>query len=567
MAQIEGFLTSHPLWAASSTTPSWIPFDSPPRTPKPYVSLSTIPGGNTQAGPADPPLPANQIRGFYNENFQLSPWFEMPHLAPTTIDEGRILSTVSIGISIHNAYRRTSLIWNSVVNGAGAGSELTGPTPPELIAPQGGISNQDLVFVISTDGVPVVDDTLDFGFDDGSLLQISVAFTRLVFFDIFPEAGIQEVLGFLTEILMAKDGTEQRHALRRFPRQKFRVEFRQENTDMTRLLNLLNGRQGSVYGLPLWHESCVLSQAATALDTVLNVDSTAFRDFRNGGTAVVFTSREFNDILTIDSFTGTTITLVNPLVNSYPAGTLVMPVRLATTGPRQSGSRWPRRLTRLAVEFIVEDIDVDLADTSGWGMLNGKVLVDDGNAIRGTVNEGIEASLVTLDPQIGVRKMFSFAPTGRYVSTKTWFAQGIEYLWEIRQLLHAFRGRQTSFYLPADRDNLNVTADIGTGVSLFVIDNASLSHVVGTTTYEFARFTEIDGTKTTVEMDTVEVSEDQLTETVNIVGTFPATILAANIIRCELIQKVRFDTDNFTINYEPGRPGARISAPIRTVLD
>jgi hypothetical protein len=518
-------------------------------------------------GPAPTPRVPNKINGLYVENLQLSPWFEMMHVQPKSIDEGRILATVNVPMSVHNAYRRTPINWTAFVNGGGIGTSLTGSTPPQTIRPQTSVT--DLIYIIETDGVPVVDDELEFVFSDSSTILVPVEFSRLFYFDWFPEEGYSEELGFLTEIMTSKDGTEQRHALRRYPRQKFRMEFREDGAELTRLLHTLLGRAGATWGIPLWHEATVLSASAAALDTVINVGSTDYRDFRTLGVAVIFQERGILDIMQIDSFTANTITAVNPLVNAYPKGTLVMPVRVAKTGGAQRGSRWPRRAARLSLEFTVEDVAQDLADTAGWPTLNSKVLIDDGNALgrSGTVREEVNADIVVLDPEIGSRAQFDFALLSRYVTRKSWYPSGIQKLWEIRQLLHALRGRQTSWYLPADRDNLVLTQDISLGANTFTIENAGVSYVAGVSSHEYVRVTETDGTQTTKKMLSSAASLDGLSETVTVDGTWPAGILIADVQRMEIIHKVRFNSDKIQIRYERGRPGARVTAPVTTVVD
>lgn len=567
MAQVAGFLVG----GLAGAVPAWNP--PVPISPHPAQTKAawswTMPaaGAPTSPGPVPPPRVRLKIGGLFDEREQLNPWFGMVHVSPKAIDEGRVLSQVNIEMSVHNAYRRVPVGWTGFANGAGEGSELTGSTPPQTIYPQASIT--DLVFVIGTDGVPVVDDVLTFTFGDGSVIEVPIAFSRLVFWPFFPEEGYTEELGFLTEVLTAKDGTEQRHSVRQYPRQRFRLEFREEGGSLTRLMHTLVGRPGATYGVPLWHEQTVLTSAVSAGDAVIDVQETAYRDFRVLGTAVVFLADGHYDIMQIQSLGATSITPVNPVVHDYPVGTIVMPIRLATTGTAQRGARWVRRAGRVSVVFDVKDTQVDLADDSGWDTLNGAVCIDDGNAAGqgGTVPDSVKAPLVVFDPEVGGRENFAFAAIGRHQSQKSWYPRGAAYLWKVRQLLHALRGRQVAWYLPSDRDGLVVTEDIVAGAKTFVVENAGLTYVAGHVAADYVRFVEANGTVTTAKCESGVASVDGLTETITTVGTFAANINAADIVRAMIIHKVRFDTDMFSIRYERGRPGARITAPVITVLD
>lgn len=568
MARIYGLVSGHPLQADSPVAPSSVPFDSPPRTPLPYIydDLRTF-GGSPAPGPVGPARVPNKISGLYHEALQLDQWFEMAHALPRSIDLGRILATTNVDMTVHNAYRRQTITWNSFVNGAGAGTELTGPTPPQILSPQE--STIDLVLVVGTDGVPVVDDILSFGFTSGDSAVVPIALSRLVYFPFFPQHGFTEELSFLTDVLRSKDGTEKRASLRRVPRVRFKLQFREEDDggDLLTLHHFLLGRPASTFGIPLWHESTVLTTAQSVSDTVINVRQTDYRQFIAGGVGVVFRKGLAPDIFQIDSFTDTTITPVNPMVGDFPVGTLVMPVKLAKATARQRGSRWPVTLGQLAVEFDVLDILEDLADLSAWGTYNSKVLIDDYNAMgRGSVREAIEADVVVLDNGVGPLEKYTFAPNGRFVTQKQWAPQGISKLWDVRALLYSLRGQQASFYMPTDRDDLVAIADLSSGSDALSITYVGLIYVFGNGYRDHIRVTLYDGTVYEREIIDVSQNEAGTEEYLQLASTWPTTHAFADVRRIEFLQNVRLAADTISLKYEPGRPGARVNIPLTAVL-
>lgn len=567
MVRIYGLVSGHPLQADSPVAPSSVPFDSPPRTPLPVPYDDLVSVGSTVAGPAPTPRVPNKISGLYHEALQLDQWFDLAHALPRSIDLGRILATTNIDMTVHSAYRRQTITWNSFVNGAGAGTELTGPTPPQILSPQE--STIGLVLVIGTDGVPVVDDTLDFGFTSGDTPIVPIAFSRLVYFPFFPQAGFTEELSFLTDVLRSKNGTEKRASLRRVPRVRFKLKFREDDGsgDLITLHHYLLGRPASTFGIPLWHESTVLTAAQVASDAVINVRQTDYRQFIDGGVAVVFQKGLAPDIFQIDSFTDTTITPVNPMVGNFPAGTLVMPVKLAKATARQRGSRWPVTLGQLSVEFDVLDILEDLSDLSAWGTYNSKVLVDDWNVVgRGSVREAIEADIVVLDNEVGTLEKYVFAPTGRFVTQKQWAPQGASKLWDVRALLYSLRGQQASFYMPTDRDDLVAIADLSSGSDSLTITYAGLVYVFGNGYRDHIRVTLYDGTVYEREIIDVSQNEAQTEEYLQLASTWPTTHAFADVQRIEFLQNVRLAADTISLKYEPGRPGARVNVPLTAVL-
>lgn len=567
MAQINGLVLPFQIPAIAASIPTRLPMAFPPLNRLPW--LVTLPTKSTPPLPGPtPPVPVpNKINGLYDERNQISPWFDMAHALPRRIDLGRILATTNIQMTVHSAYRSVTTTWNTFVNGAGAGTVLTGPTPPQILSPHE--STVGLVLIIGTDGVPVVDDTLDFGFTTGDTPFVPISFSRLVYFPIFPEEGIVEDLGFLTDVLTSKDGTEKRASLRAVPRVTYKLRFRDDDQTMGRLRHFLLGRPGSTYGIPLWMESTVLTSPVAASDLIINVQSTDYRQFVAGGVAVVFRPGTAPDIFQIDSFTQTTITPVNPMVGDFPiAGTIVMPVKLATANNRQSGNRWPINLSQLSVQFDVRDALEDLSDVTAWPTLNGKLLIDDCNALgSGSVREGIAAEIVVLDNETGPLQKYAFVANGRYSTRKQWFPSGIANLWKIRQLLYALRGQQASFYMPTNRDEMIPIADLNSGSDSLSIEYVGYTYVFGNGYRDWIRVTLNDGTVYDREVIATTQNEAGTEEYLQLATNWPATHPLADVARIEFLQNVRLSADTIPLRYEPGRPGARVTVPVISVLD
>ncbi len=554
------------LFAEPGNRPSWMPLPFAGANIDPAdIGQGLVAGPGPTIIPKPPPPTPQQIPFQFDQRTTIHPWFDEMHVVPRRLDLGRVLATTNIPMTVHNAYRTQTWTWNSFVNNAGAGTELTGPTPPQILSPQE--STQALVLVVTTDGVPVVDTTLDFGFTSGDLIPVPIIFSRLVFFPLFPEKGFREELGWLCEVFKSKDGTEKRSSVRRFPRVRYRLRFRLDGPELALLHNVLLGRPGATYGIPLWHESTVLSADVATDDVVIPVQDTRWRQFRDDGVGVIYDDRFIFDIFQIASFTDTVITPVNPVVLSLPKGTRVMPVRLATTPNRQSGRRFPISLGDMELAFDVRDVDEDLSDLSEWGTYDGKPFIDDCNAIgRGSVREGVQADLVVLDNDVGPRQQFSYEPNAKWGTQKQWAPSGIEKLWYIRQLLYALRGRQTSFFMPTNREDLKPIAPLAIGDKNLSIEYVGYNYVFGNGYRDNIRVTLVDGTQLTRKVDAAAQNEAQTEEYLTVDTNWPANVPVADIARIEFLQNLRLNTDSVTLRYEPGRPGARVSFPVTSVL-
>lgn len=491
-------------------------------------------------------------------------WFERVHATPKSIELGNILTTVSREIEIYNAYREEDRTFTSATNNAGTGVSFVGlPSLPTTILSQDGA-----VFdvQISSIGQPSIDGTLDFVLDIVSL-SIPITGERVVMFPFEPEQPIAEVLEGKTDIMTAVSGKEQRMSIREHPRQFFSMLFRIEDGNIRhRAISRLFSWVG-VFGIPVWFESRNLNAAVLSGETVLQVDTTN-ADFRDAGLCIVWTSPTEFDALEITSHTDTTITLTTPVTRDYGAGsTLVMPLRLAYPEENRNVQRYLNNLDDIEMAFTVIDNGVDLSDISAWPTHNGKVMLDDANVTGNSkrVADQIVQPLVVFDNETGNRQQLSTVPVGRYVMQKGFDGDGAAKIWKVRQLFHALRGSQVSFYIPTHYNDISLMQNLTIGSDL--MDIAHMDYVTYINAQEPLKSIRVelnDGTVYTREV--LSASEiDSTTERLVVDSTWPATVLISDVYRISFLRLSRFDRDQ--ISFIHSRPGqATIRSQVRSVL-
>jgi hypothetical protein len=493
-------------------------------------------------------------------------WFEKFHVIPRSFAFGNIVSTQTAAIEVYNSSRRTNHDWLTFVNNAGAGVTLLGePALPSIVRYQHG----DVMSVqVSTNGPPRVNSTLDFTFDIGNTIRVPITLQRVVLFGMQPEAGYVEHLEFLTDVLRHLDGTEQRVSLRKCPRQIFEWNvILADGPERARVENVLFDWQSQAFGVAIWHEASLAPSAITAGATTITLTSTANADYRDGGLFLIYQDQLTYDVLQLASHTGTTLTSSTAVLNSYPAGTLVMPLRTALTNSSVSGSRWRLNGAQLQLRFQVNDNDADLSSTAGWNTFNSKVLVDVGTVVQDTLSESYDRELVVLDSQTGLISQTAVSDRGTRMSVLTLRTGTPAELWKVRQLLHALRGKQTSFYLPTFFSDLVVAANISSGSNTMVVTYCGYSQFVRNRQPKNAiRLTLADGSTVTNTITGSSYTSGP-NETLTVGTNWGANILAANVVRVEFLEKVRWDTDTITLQHTPGERAVRIYAPVRTVLD
>jgi len=526
------------------------------------------------AGPltlaAEPPPPTTTRPGAVVQSLAAGEdFFELMHVLPRSFDFGFVLTTQLVPVEVFNGYRRQDNLWNAWVNNAGAGVSLLGmPSLPVTVFALGGIL-MDLE--VTPNGPAIVDTTLDFVFNV-STIYTPITLQRVVLLVNRPENGYDEILEFLTDIRTRKDGSEQRNSGRKNPRQIFDLEmFLEEGLDeeRARFENFLFDWQSQVFGVPVWHEETALTAAVTAGATTLPVQSTAFADFRvDGLVAVIDELTGATDVVVSTVINPTSIELDNGVANSYPAGAAVLPLRAATAEPLIQGQRELNEVSRVKLLFSVIDNDISIASLAAFQSFDGKLLLSGYIFSDGQSQELFERQITKLDPGTGIVYRDSQWDRNKRASAWTAVVRGRQAGWEHRQMLHAIRGPQISFYVPTQRDDLVPIMNLNSGSAALDVANAGYAQFVRQRVPKASiRVTFNNGDPQLLRSVLTSVEVDATRETLTLNGTWPTTYTPAQVDRIEIVEKVRFDSDTIRIRHEgAGGQVSRIMAPLKTLF-
>jgi hypothetical protein len=493
-------------------------------------------------------------------------WFDHVWILPTRIDAGLILNEKKVyDITVYNSYRYETRDLEDFVNNAGDGVVITNlPTLPDTIETQSGY---DLDLEILPQGPPFIDGTLDFEFD---VRDVSITLTgqRTVVFPHEPEAPLVETLIFETDVRRGRTGTEQRAALRHIPRSQYEMRFLVTGDERRQLEANVFDSQDQLFGVPAWHEAAILATAATSGQTTITVDSTAYSSLRDDGLAMLYMSHDNSLTLQIESMTATTITFTTQLTSNFPVGALVLPVRMGLIRSKSiRGRKWRTNLQEVRVTFMTWDNDEDLSSTSAWSSFNSKVLLDDPNLIQETLPESSERKIAIIDNETGTFETYSEWDVSRRAHSKGFFTRGRQDLWEVRQLLHALRGRCVSFYIPTFFDELALASDVSSGDSTVTVENVGYTKFVDSRQpRNVVRLTKLSTGDEVIRTVTDATELDAATERLTVDSTWGKAFTVGDT-KIDYIEKVRLDSDRIRIEHLDGIGEAKIVVPVISVLD
>lgn len=522
---------------------------------------------NTSTANKSTKAPATHVGASAEQSSGGFDWFEDFHVVPRFFEFGNLLANQSVPIEVFCAFRKGVHEWTSFVNNAGSGVVLTGA--PSLPSDLDALTGVEMTLDVSTNGPPFVDDTLDFGFTGVGTIYVPIMIQRIVLWGLEPEMPFRETLASLTDVHESKDGSEKRAKLRYTPRQSWDYRYIMEDgPEAVTLENLAFDFQSLSFGVPVWDEDCELTAAAAPGTFTISVDATAYRNFQEGGFAVLFTDQSTFDVLEIDSggISASSITFVTPTVNSYPAGLKVYPLATCRADQRMNGSRWPVGLRELRVRFTVKTAGTDLSDLSPFSSYNGKLLLDVGNTVRGRSSYGFEVALARIDNQTGLVAQESPWERGKITRQLRIRADGRQAKSELRGMVHALAGKAISFYMPTDQDDLLVVSNLVSAANTMDVQNVGYAQFVQERQPKnVVRVNFVDGSTPLLRGVTGSSMVSATVEQLTLDGSWPSTITPAEVSRVDFVEKLRLDSDR--IEFQHDRERAYMTAPVRTVFE
>ena len=505
---------------------------------------------------------------------QISPnlqddFFGKVDVTPDSIAAGLILSEQNYELVVANYYKTEERTLISVTSTAGAGVSITNLPGLPLAMPA--LSAFTVNLEILPDGPTSINGELIFTFDTGQE-TVTITGQRSIIFGFQPEAPIKEKLRWNTDILRHRDGTEQRVSLRQAPRQVVEMDFKLSGRTRQRYEWLMADSQALGLGVPIWWEPSISTAAVAVDDTSISVDSTAYADYKVGGLAVIWESVEKHETLQIDSIAAGSLTFSSGFTNAYSAGVLVMPMQVGYLLQREiRGAKHPVNLSEHRLIFTINSNDDDLADISAWPTFNSKVILTgkgNQNILPGaTTPTGSRRRTERVDNGTGVFDLYSQQAISRQTGRYQLLVNSRQKLWEVRQLLHALRGQQVSFYIPTYADDFTPTQSISTAGNVITVVNSGFDNFIDAAQpFDAVLVRLTDGTEITRALtSSLEVDADE--EQLFISGTWGVDATPAEIDFVCVVQKVRLDSDEVTITHRDGIGGATISFPFVSVLD
>ena len=496
-------------------------------------------------------------------------YWEQVLIDPNTVALGNVVSATIFDVVLRNAFRRANKEISSIVNNAGGGITLAGSTPPAVIQP---LADKVYEVTVSTAGPPNIDGTIDW-IVDGVTYSVVITGSRIIIFQWPPQGVVVEQLEWLTDIIKKADGTEQRIALRQYPRQEVGYQIIALNqTDVNEIRNLMVQWTTRVFGMPVWWNEVNLTQDVAVLDTTITVRDGAIdlADFRVGGLAMIFFEDEdrnrTTDILNIEAVRDSLqspgpnqIDFTTEIQNAYDARyATVVPVYPAvlTKGVKSTTPRLGDNATYEANFKVTDNISsvgpmqgMDYPSLDDFDGIE-TTIINDVNFLTGKdLTENFNQLAQVVDFNVGKFRYLTQEKIARRATPMRWVVEDASDHRRIRSLLYFLRGKWKTAWLPTWRQDFNVITNIGNGAVIITLENQGFARYVGgSIPWAGCRILQTDGT-VSYHRITATAESDEAEETISIDPPAPNAIAVEEVERMDLMILARQSSDKVNITH------------------
>ena len=395
--------------------------------------------------------------------------WERVHVIPGAIDMGFVLARRTDEVVVWNAYTGQSRALEAIDHVGAEGVLIAAGSLPVTMEPY---KAHIVTLITELEGPPNLNATLSYLFDNATAVDQHLTGTRTFGFPFRPQAGLKEVLEWLTDVQEAYSGQEIRSALRIAPRQSYTGEYLEKDPDdMAALKAVLLGWQRRYFGLPVWTEARTIGPVPPGSEWI-GVD-TAYASFKDGGFAMLHDGGNWRTarIVQILTVAPDGLHLALPTAVGFAGTTIVMPVRIARIDGDPSHNEHARH-NHHTITFAVEDNDPVDAPASAVQYKGRDVWLTPYKVASHIAPREYLRPAEVIDGATGKVVVDPRTTWGRVAAHNAIFdARSRAGAWALRQWLYRRGGRFRSLWVPTFAADVRIVAPFTAADTVLVVLN------------------------------------------------------------------------------------------------
>lgn len=538
-------------------------------------ALIVIPAGGFEAssglaGAATPSLPTpvehTTHTGDLAPSFALTDWYFRIHVTPAQLSLGNVVSNEVFTIGVWNAWLATSQTLDSIGSVGAVGVTLTGQPPPPLVyAPN---EQKNYTLSVDTQGPPTIDAVFTFVFHDGESVTLTAIGQRITAWALTPDwsNGVNEKVGFLTDVLTAWSGKEQRRALRIAPRRKFAFSTFMQGQEKRFIENAMFSWTAQIWALPIFPDGQYLAHPIAGGDTAVTCD-TVNRDFVAGGLAMVLTNAANYEVLQVDTVSSGSLGLTRTAVGNWGIGSKLYPVRASRMLTNPRFSRDAQQLASISPEFtVVEPCDWPAA--TGLPTYRGLPVLEDSPDMSKSNEAGYAREANITDYSTGAMEVDDTAQLGFPSNAHQWYLRGRSARAAFRSLLYLLKGRQGEIWVPSYDADMLAVSDISSSTTTITCEAAGVALYAAVQNRQDIRIELLSGAVFYRRVTGATAGGPPNTEVVSIDSSLGVTVSIKSIRRISWMALSKLDADEIEIQHLTAIDGlATATTPFVAVND
>lgn len=270
------------------------------------------------------------------------------------------------------------------------------------------------------------------------------------------QTGIIERLEWLTNVIEAQDGSEQRIALRQTPRRIFEFTFLVQERQRAELEAKLWANGAKAWDVPIWTDKTLTTSAILTGTVVVPVD-TAYRDFAVGN-KVLLQDRYNSRLATIATVNASYLTLTAAMPFDMEQETEVTPVRTGHLDQSQQVTRFTGDSLYDVVRFQLDDISSHAAESAAYSYRDYPVYEGPSTGWDSDPVTGYERKTDIVDFGSGGIYRDDLTGIPKLTSSHNWTLPSRQAIADFRAFLYARRGRLNALWLPSFIPDLQLTS-------------------------------------------------------------------------------------------------------------
>lgn len=375
-----------------------------------------------------------------------------------------------------------------------------------------------------------------------------------------PVLPYKQSIEWLTDVLAAYSGGEQRIRVRHAPRHGFSTRIIAGTPELaSRVRAFIAQHQASMIGCPGWHDASVIAAGVGSGVSSISFDTTE-SEYYAGAYAVVWEDDETCEYLEIESVAAGGLTLASPTTQAYASGVLVMPMYEAYFKDSIDYDDMDEGKTIFLLE--IDSVNNNVLTEDHWSsqvylgsrVMTDSLLLSSANAVPRSFTRPREyVDFGTGAVEVFDKTGFSFAHSKDY----RWVLNTRADIWKFRQWLSYMAGQLNTVWIPSFTKDLELTgAFLSSDVQLFItpygyVADEAFSHLA---------FMRSNGTVLCREVS------DWTANTVTIDSGLGFGGTMADFDRISFLRLYRFATDKIELDWET-QDRVQAVIPVRTVYE